>query len=295
MDVSVDMAAALAEKMGQLNTTQTRVRLRDGTILVEAKADDGTILVQHAGVETDKPQYLKDQEAGRSALHVKGFSDGSWKRIDSADEPRLGEIGELTMVSYNVWFDKRNQAARAHALFAILRESCADIICLQEVTPIFLALLRDQEWVRDSFALSDSIGTTLRGSFAYGVIMLVRRTIAIDSFVLHSLPSEMNRAVLVASFPTTDGQGLKVATVHLESLGNKSLREAQLAAIFSLLDEDNSGAVLLGDMNYDDSTETHSIPPGYKDCWLSVNGDADGATMPCDDCWGHNYLRTITT
>ena len=60
-------------------------------------------------------------------------------------------------------------------MFRLLAAQQADVIALQEVTPTFLMWLRDEAWVRDTYFLSDSVGTTLRGSFAYGVIFLVRR------------------------------------------------------------------------------------------------------------------------
>lgn len=187
---------------------------------------------------------------------------------------------ELVLVSYNVWFSSRNQVARARALFEIMQAADADVICLQEVTPKFLAMLREEGWVKDSYMLSDSIGTTFRGSFAYGVMMLVHRCIDLEEFVLHSLPSQMNRSVLLASL-RLGLRTLEVGTVHLESLDNPLVRELQLSMIFGLLSSEN--AVLLGDMNYDDRTETHTIPEGYMDCWSMLYPNSSGFTMQHDD------------
>ena len=56
-----------------------------------------------------------------------------------------------------------------------MENSDADVICLQEVTPFFLQLLTEQDWMRKRYILSDSIGTSLKGSqLAYGVIIAVK-------------------------------------------------------------------------------------------------------------------------
>ncbi len=41
-------------------------------------------------------------------------------------------------------------------MFEILEKSAAHVICLQEVTPHFLELLSEQDWVRRDYVLSDS-------------------------------------------------------------------------------------------------------------------------------------------
>ena len=122
-------------------------------------------------------------------------------------------------------------------MFRLLAAQQADVIALQEVTPTFLMWLRDEAWVRDTYFLSDSVGTTLRGSFAYGVIFLVRRaaSLRVESLALHTLPSLMSRAALKATIalavPHVEGMpgpseevNLDIATAHLESLAATATR-----------------------------------------------------------------------
>ena len=150
-----------------------------------------------------------DQENGISRLQPKVFEPAAmrWKPL----HPAANEVGDVSTaagcpqgrdapvqpladficVTYNVWFDKRSQHARALALFEILRTAGAHVISLQgthheaernaaiwtqndtdaapcapptEVTPQFLGWLRDQDFVRENYILSDSIGTTLKGA-----------------------------------------------------------------------------------------------------------------------------------
>ena len=219
----------------------------------------------------------------------------------------------LLCLTFNVWFDKRNQQERADWLCEELADSGADIICLQEVTPTFLSWLREKDFCQANYIISDSIGTTLKGSFAYGVIMLVRRRddLQLHDFVLHSMPTQMNRSALVASL-TFRGALLRVATAHLESLDNVAFRVAQLKVITRTLSQPTTDALLealklpeggaadaaaaaaaaagngeervhdcllLGDMNFnDDATEETSTilteaRRTWQDCWVQLKGE----------------------
>jgi endonuclease/exonuclease/phosphatase family metal-dependent hydrolase len=195
-------------------------------------------------------------------------------------------------------------------LFRILEQTHADVVCLQEVTPQFLGWLREQSWVRSGYVLSDSVGSTLRGTeLVYGVLMLLRKDLPILSVRLHTLPTTMNRAVLVSTLQ--DGsEHLQIATVHLESLDNKAVRVAQLEQISKVLSS-NAGneqdvdlssrprmCILAGDMNFDSGSHEDSVVERYEfiDCWKALESlpkaeedacDVDnGATMPFDDHLG---------
>lgn len=304
----------------KLKPTETRVRHRDGTVSLEMRSDAG-FECRSLEIEAEVPQYVKDQESGISRLEPKTFdetsnrwqSDKVWKEMQveprSQENLHLLNKGSLRLVTYNVWFSTQRQSARAAALFSILRDSEADVICLQEVTPIFLNLLRDESWVRSNYALSDSIGTTLKGSeLVYGVVMLWKRELLVASLVLYALPTTMNRSALVASFRILHHE-LRVVTVHLESLDNVKIRSNQLERIFQLVgassdlsidagaaaNQSYGGAILTGDMNFDEGAEEDRIPAraGFSDCWQEVKHswtEADvadqGITMPADDHTG---------
>jgi len=336
--------AELDAQKSALKKSETRVRTRDGTIYVEKNAGRG-------GAEREpiawakRPQYALDQEEGRSRLVPKIFDEtlrrgrGGWRALERNDVFACSEsrsacdahgikIGapitdaRLSVVSYNVWFEKRNQEARAQAMFKILEESNAGIIALQEVTPDFLMWLRDERWVQENYVLSDSVGTTLRGSeLTYGVITLVQKQVLVTSesgeggvgFILHTLPTKMNRSVLVTEFSTGDVTW-RVANTHLESLDNSPTREKQLKIIFEILSGRNKGdarwevngkgdtnkcaSLLLGDLNFDANNldmfphEQAAIPVDYRDCWIEIHGvtsggsSNDGITVPVCDMSG---------
>jgi endonuclease/exonuclease/phosphatase family metal-dependent hydrolase len=331
---------SLSDCKQSLKATQTRVRQRDGRVFVEERASLGGLTTRFVGVEAT-PQYVLDQEAGRSPMQPKSYCSDSDSWRGHACEQGEGEGAaaaggghnegnaaakqqqpQLTAVSFNVWFDKRNWEARAQALFRILGASRATVIALQEVTPAFLSLLRDQPWVRENYVLSDSVGTSLRGSqLVYGVLTLVLRAVAVRSVTMHSLPTNMNRSLLVVELVVA-AKVWRIGNVHLESLDNSQTRRLQLDRTFEVLDaplpdqsstasasapsiSTGSGgggcggtgalvlthsSLLLGDLNFDGNSpaapEHASVPPEYVDAWTAVHPATAGATMPFDDVTG---------
>eukprot|EP00931_Biecheleriopsis_adriatica_P052177 TRINITY_DN30328_c0_g1_i2.p1 TRINITY_DN30328_c0_g1~~TRINITY_DN30328_c0_g1_i2.p1 ORF type:complete len:438 (-),score=79.33 TRINITY_DN30328_c0_g1_i2:1-1314(-) len=286
----------------KLKPTTTRVRTRDGRILAEQRCESG-FQAEQVGCDVSKPQYVQDQEAGISKLEPKVYDKGAkrWKSQPPPGEAAgalnrwLIDDGALRIVSYNVWFQDYRKRERADALFRILESCQAEVICLQEVTKDFLGWMRDLDWVRTDYALSDAVGNTLIGSqLAYGVVMLIKRTLALTSFSLHTLPSQMNRRVLLASIPVADNE-LRVATAHLESLDNTKTRKLQLETILPLLVADGVASLFVGDMNFDSGQPEDEVvsKAGFSDCWRylcqadrSPSARSDGITMPIDDYLG---------
>jgi len=154
-----------------------------------------------------------------------------------------GRTKELILVTYNVWFEDHHLEERFKALCNILIETNADIICLQEVTPKFLKLLRKEEWIK-KYSILDPVGED-----PYGVCLLSK--IPIKSQGVWSLPTQMGRSCLLAEFDI-DGKSFVCATVHLESLNLPQYRKEQLKIISNLSPFQNANtAILLGDFNFD--------------------------------------------
>eukprot|EP00467_Chlorarachnion_reptans_P023456 CAMPEP_0114494102 /NCGR_PEP_ID=MMETSP0109-20121206/4469_1 /TAXON_ID=29199 /ORGANISM="Chlorarachnion reptans, Strain CCCM449" /LENGTH=337 /DNA_ID=CAMNT_0001671109 /DNA_START=114 /DNA_END=1127 /DNA_ORIENTATION=- len=230
---------------------------------------DGTSKRVPLGV-AQKPKYVLEQESGIYSLKRLRFSETKKMWIDtklggetgttnppttnsmSGDEP----YEELRMVTYNVWFSPRNQAARAKALISITLSKKPHIICFQEVTPVFLSILKADPRIQKEFTLSDTTGTTLRGSkLQYGVLMCVHTGLLIRSWALHVVPSNMSRRPLLARIRILSSKrdqfetdrkketvafcDISVATCHFESMNASSVRAQQLAYVFKELDGKN--------------------------------------------------------
>src|SRR5271157_5802678 len=116
-----------------------------------------------------------------------------WIKHEQA--PHDSTVQALTLVTYNVWFSPFAFSERSASLLHIIYQCNADIIGLQEVTPEFLKLVLEQDWVRDNYFISDFQGTTVQ---PHGVLLL--SSLPIRRLFLHELPSVLDRKVLVADF-----------------------------------------------------------------------------------------------
>eukprot|EP00434_Breviolum_minutum_P042549 symbB.v1.2.037876.t1/scaffold5719.1/size24260/2 len=150
----------------KLKPTETKLRRRDGQVVLERRSEDG-IQGQVLGHEAP-PEFLQDQAKGLSRLKGKVFDGDRWVSLEvphcnAAELNSAAASQSLSVVTYNVWFSDFRQKPRAEALFAILEHEDADIICLQEVTLLFLSWLRKEPFVQESYMLSDVLGTTFQG------------------------------------------------------------------------------------------------------------------------------------
>jgi len=187
-----------------------------------------------------------------------------WKQYFFTSEDRTNSIEKLITLTYNVWFETGVAFdTRCSALFDIMKQTKADIICLQEVIPRFVQKLVKETWLQDNYYISDCDGSTV-GS--YGVMILSK--IPVNQFVEYQLNSEMERSLLTAEL-IINSQNIKVATVHLESLDfSAPLRKEQLQKIFPLL-KDVTTSLFMGDFNFCSSwkKEQENLDPEYQDIW----------------------------
>jgi len=104
----------------------------------------------------------------------------------------------------------------------MLRESEADIICLQEVTSILLQQILQSSYFQSNYFLSGN------GFQGYGLLTLSRFPVR---FFEERFISTMGRSVIIAEIPFAQGEDEKVILVgntHLESAQNQEAREFQL-------------------------------------------------------------------
>lgn len=200
-------------------------------------------------------------------------------------EPALD--GRLRVLTWNVWFGSEGEDERHVALIdELLRH--ADVVGLQEVTPVFAGLVRGHGGLGAVYATSDN---EIAG---YGILLLVRKALR-PSFREVELPTRMGRSALVAAL----GEGrVGVATVHLESLANEATRRAQLAKLATVLKTRFQSAVAFGDFNFDDERTwgewrrpelkravlenavlAETLGPEYVDAWPAVHPTTRGLTF----------------
>jgi endonuclease/exonuclease/phosphatase family metal-dependent hydrolase len=184
----------------------------------------------------------------------------------------------LTILTYNVLASNDRDAQRIPALFAIFEASEADVICLQEVLPAFLARLEAQPWFRDRYHAPQDRG---RAAIANGNYICSRH--AVDRVEVIDHHSPQGRQSLVVHL-RVEGRSLAIATCHLESLlEDGSIRSKQLDDVFSRLGSAGE-AIFAGDLNFGDGEqpETAHLDPGYSDLWSSLRPGQPGFTWNID-------------
>ncbi|KAF2078384.1 hypothetical protein CYY_000367 [Polysphondylium violaceum] len=196
----------------------------------------------------------------------------------------------LTFITFNVWFDQYFWKERANHLFKIIKEKTPDIVCLQEVTPVFLDYLTSQLWVKDNYCLSDN--GNLDTVYPYGVVVLFKfKTMFLESMCICPLPStKQSRKTLCCTFKYKYNKNkstmISIATAHFESLDiNSSSRVRQFNYISDHLDSSNSNHMfIMGDFNFGTNyIENDEIPKrSFNDLWCQFNNTDDN---------GYTYIK----
>jgi len=149
-------------------------------------------------------------------------------------------------VTYNVWFELDFYDQRCEQIFKILECNKVDVICLQEVIPLFIEKLIKEKWIQDFYYLSNIQGDS---SFVpFGSVLL--SSIRPKSLKRWVLPSSMGRDCLVAEY-LINGEEFAFGTTHLESLNYPQKRKEQLERISQHILHTYPNAILMGDFNFD--------------------------------------------
>lgn len=206
-----------------------------------------------------------------SRMYAFSKSAGKWLKQHPRRTPNPAELNSLRVLTFNVWFDRYEWERRCSAVLDILAQEAADVIALQEVTPLFLQRLLAAPWLRESYVASRSKLLDAR----YDVVMLSR--LPVTRCVSHTLTTDMGRRLHALEIPTTRGR-LVVAGVHLESMKERTpTRLTQINECIPILGRADF-AVWLGDFNSAPSSEEDErIRTAFRDAWEELD-DAPGYT-----------------
>jgi endonuclease/exonuclease/phosphatase family metal-dependent hydrolase len=150
----------------------------------------------------------------------------------------------LSILSWNVWFDYHELQSRSDLIIMEIVRMQPDIICLQEVLPLFESNLSRHRQLQALYQFSK-----YEPGHGYGNITLVKKNLR-PQFTSVPLPTKMGRKLTVARVLVGDSNQVEmvIGNVHLESLENNQLiREQQLQVCNEQLPAGMS--VLAGDFN----------------------------------------------
>jgi tyrosyl-DNA phosphodiesterase 2 len=200
-----------------------------------------------------------------------GRFDAATNRWTDIDAAGAVDRDELTLATFNIWFDPYFADDRYLAIAELLSRDMPDVMVFQEVTPTALNVFLAHPWIREHYLRAAVTGADLGN---YGMLVLSR--FPINRATYTRLPTRLARGFLQAEF-TINGSRVVICSVHLESgKASSGLRARQLRRIFRALSGADN-AVVLGDFNMRD-TENEQIGPPYRDLWPELRPHDAGFT-----------------
>jgi len=185
----------------------------------------------------------------------------------------VSQASQLSVVTYNVWFDSATATERIPKLLDIVAKKKADIIAFQEVESWFIDALESDDRFKDyHFAMETGWFNSVKG----GLLVLTKTEKVQQQYM--DLPSHMSRGLLQV-IAKIDGVQVCIVTVHLDSMLNDTeLRINQLKVVTQQTSKCNN-LILLGDFNYGDGeAENNAINSDYKDVWKQLRPNYRGYT-----------------
>lgn len=215
-------------------------------------------------------------------------------------------ISSLTVISYNIWYHKKDQTTRARNLAKILlnQKHEPDLICLQEVTPRSFKIL--EQILNQGYFLFEVFGSDEQLPYC-NIIAIHRKKLEIvnDTMVAYDFKSQMGRKLMVAEVKHRQtGISLMIMNTHLESQQeNWKYRKIQMEAINRLIKEgkEYQNFILVGDFNIHherEPIETLLRLYNYHDAWdemgspQSLKYTYDSQTNPYTQEGQRNKLRS---
>jgi hypothetical protein len=214
-------------------------------------------------------------------IHPPGASEAAIEKFRARLQERPLS-GELTILSWNVWFNSHCAGDRWRSILFESSKRLPHVLAFQEATPLFVRLLLAEAWVTAGYVCSD--GGDGRSCAPEGELLLVRKELQ-PVFTTTALPSNMSRAMVSAVLPPI---GCAVGTAHLESKEeNAPTRLLQAKVCRDVLDQNAGGnAIFCGDMNTESSETEHLMEVlggNWVDVWPVLRSDSAGFTFDSED------------
>jgi endonuclease/exonuclease/phosphatase family metal-dependent hydrolase len=187
-------------------------------------------------------------------------------------------ISHLTVVTYNMWFDRHDYVNRAQNLVKMVllgNKYRPDLICLQEVTPEVYKIL--QVMIASEYFLFELFESQ---AMPYTNLIAINKStmdIVDDSLGYFDLPdTQMGRKIMLCYVMIKrTGTKFHIINAHLESFdANWKNRQTQMNAIEQILEAEKVGNFIMGgDFNIhrdDEPSENLIRQQGYNDSWIEM-------------------------
>lgn len=120
-----------------------------------------------------------------------------WVPIATSSETCGISVSSLSLVTFNVWFERIHRISRALGLMDVVRKCSPDVMALQESSVEFLKAILSLDWIRNEYWCSDCGDCSTFGQSWYGVVLLSK--IPCSNLVIKPLPTRLGRKLVVAT------------------------------------------------------------------------------------------------
>ncbi|MEM7553887.1 MAG: poly(A) polymerase [Cyanobacteria bacterium P01_A01_bin.84] len=237
--------------------------------------------------ETNSEELLKVEavefHSRRVYKYISSVNGSVWKEVNHLPDLtklRTTKLETLSIVSFNVLYDlyeteKIHTDKRIPVIFQHLRKLDADIIAIQEATPNFIKLLLSENWVQESYYISES--TDAENVKPYGNLLMSSLPF---SLVEHRLSAQ--KRLLIGTYQIND-EILQVGVVHLTSDFSQNAvekRKYQLTTLLRYLKTQPGYSLIVGDFNtrgnqLEEILQVHN----FVDLWEELHPDEVGYTF----------------
>jgi len=193
----------------------------------------------------------------------------------------------LSILSFNIFFDKINLKERTEKICSKILDIKADIVCLQEV------IYNSYEIIREKLNNEYVLSYFYKDYREYFEIILVKnkKVQMSGSFKFHSYQNRGLSWIVI--------EDILVCTSHLESLSNnKKIRNTQLNQLFNFTQRYENW-IFIGDTNCEDNDEILDILPedshieNFEDTWFAERFFGNNKTKDYDKAIVSNNLIVI--
>lgn len=174
-------------------------------------------------------------------------------------------MSKISVVTYNVWFDYRDQDKRTAEIILLLRSIGSTVVCLQEVTPKTYPMI-ESELKKDGYqSCFNNVEQFQKiAKIGYGVVIFSKQPILSVS-VCPFINTRMGRYFIIVKL-----KNLSIITTHLESLPQSAkTRQKQIQQILESVTLLPS-VIWTMDSNLTDTSNDGFPNCGLKDCWIEA-------------------------
>jgi len=268
-------------KVGEITANKTLkmfasvTRLTNNRLLFKT-----TSMAQRNFAAGPKRNLIKDMDAPKKESRMPYVFDRDQNKWIPSSWRETAPVNKLKFLTWNVWFDESQYDERVKHQFQIIKQTDPDVISLQEVLPLYLQKLANEDWVKQNYYISEFDGTQVR---SYDTVLLSK--FPAKQLNVYTIHSYMSRRLYVWD-TELNNESATLSTVHLESLvKNTKIRKDQLTQIFTIL-KSSPNTFFFGDFNFCASVgEDQEFDPRFKDTWPALKGSEFQPTV------GTNYPR----